>query len=537
MCSPLRPGKSGTAKLHLPIDSVFRLAGGGAEEPAIGVILSGTPRMAPKDSKPSKRKVASPRTRSELGEIRRNAAQRDRCRRRDYSLLSRASLRSSCEFAGTRTSRTDEVPPGYEDDEAFKRIFALVPKMSSASASMSTRRPPSAPTRSPDGARGLRNVQEYLKLLHEIGRGSALYEDIPRSRHLVLPGRGGLRGSQETSLPEILKHKAERRPGSALGGGLLTGEEVYSLAIALPRVLGGFLPLEHNPESSVRKPQSTAHREGARPVSSRQPHTGPERGAAAALSPSRARPVASKKACGELSSSSGNDSRARSAFSKDGSGELSQVLIYFGEGASEESPRQHSLLPDQPGFLLLDTPKSVSALSQFYLRRGQGRKSLRALGDPQPRSGLRPDGGPVGLPNAGRPRLDGILVASSRHGEAGRSACLFPATSSGSGSSREAGNSPVLWATGLYLEPPPGEPRQNILKMGTSRAAPTLRLALAQAKLNGPSVRKEGVPGSGRTVPPGPATSSSCPSLGPDRKRRLYVASSRKSLDARGIGR
>jgi len=121
-----------------------------------------------------------------------------------------------------------------------------------------------------------------------IGRGfGPWYEDYPRSRHLsFFRDEEVFEGSQENSLPEILKHKAKGAPVRLWAAGCSTARVIRSPS-PCSRVSWGFPPARTQSRSLVRTSVNGASEKAARvfPDSAIQDLSG---GAAAAyLQPSR----------------------------------------------------------------------------------------------------------------------------------------------------------------------------------------------------------------------------------------------------------
>ncbi len=491
----LRPRESGTAKPHLPIDLFFRSLAAERRSQAIGVILSGTASDGTEGFKAIKAEggitfVQDPSS-ARFDGMPHSAIDAGVA---DYSLpLPRLAEELVRVCRHPYLAVRDEAPPGYEDGEALQEIFALVRNVVGVGFDEYK-----AATFQRRLARrmalcGLRNVQEYLKLLHENPvEVRALYEDILVHVTSFFRDEEVFEGLKKQVFPEILKHKAKGAPVRLWAAGCSTGEEVYSLAIALLEFLGGSSRSNtiqiFGSDLSQRRIEKA--RAGVFPDSAirdlseerrRRYFTKLERG------------YRIKKDVRELCVFVRHDLARDPPFSKMDLVSCRNVLIYFGEALQKRVLASIHYSLNQPGFLLLGHTESVSGLSQFFsvvdkaakvFERSATHSTLRFAPGPEVQSGAREpaDRGSTGFL---WPRLD-----MTKHVERLLISRYIPP---GVIVDEKLEILQFYGRTGPYLEPAPGEPRQNILKMARQGLLPTLRLALAQAKLKWAVVRKEGV--------------------------------------------
>jgi len=237
MCSP-RPREAvrrSCTSHRLFFRSLARSGRAGDRSDPLGDASDGTEGF-----KAIKAEVASPSYKSELGEIRRNAAQRIDAGVADYSLPLPRLAEELVRFAGTRTSPFGMRPQGMRTTSA--------PRISRSSecrrsASMSTRQPPSSADSLADGL-SAQNVQEYLKLLHENRSKSEPCTRISRSRHSFFRDEEVFEGLKK-QVPEILSTR-RKAPRFALAAVAPPAKRSTRSPCLLEFL--GIPPLEHNPD-------------------------------------------------------------------------------------------------------------------------------------------------------------------------------------------------------------------------------------------------------------------------------------------------
>ena len=167
------------------------------------------------------------------------------------------------------------------------------------------------------------------------------------------------------------------------------------------------------------------------------------------------------------------------------------VLIYFGAALQKKVLATFHYALNEPGFLLLGRSESITGFARLFAPVDRANKRVRAHGRAEPAAhGRQPAalalahrGGSAARPSRA-PRdmtahAERVLLA--RYGPPGvivneRMELLQ-----------------FRGRTGPYLEPAPGQPQNNLLKMARVGLVPTLRAALAAAKKGPVTVRKEGV--------------------------------------------
>ena len=290
--------------------------------------------------------------------------------------------------------------------------------------------------------------------------------------------------------PAIVKDKADGAPIRVWVAGCATGEEVYSLGIALVEFLGDSSRPVQLFGSDVSTKAIEAARAGLYPDS-----------AVRGMTDERRRRFFTKMERGYRIAKSVRDrcvfvqhDLARDPpFSKLDLVSCRNVLIYFDLALQKRVvPTFHYALA-QPGFLVLGRAESISGFKQLFeavdktnkifartavastLRFAKRSEAQRS--DP-PRPAARPA---RGAPTRGdlTARLDRLLLG--RYAPPGivvdeRMEILE-----------------FRGETGPYLRPAPGEPQNNAMQMARGGLAMTLRASVAAAKKSGVSVRAAGV--------------------------------------------
>jgi signal transduction histidine kinase/chemotaxis methyl-accepting protein methylase/chemotaxis response regulator CheB len=291
--------------------------------------------------------------------------------------------------------------------------------------------------------------------------------------------------------PEILRHKAPEAPIRLWVAGCATGEEVFSLVICLQEFLGDSPTRPIQVFGSDISEHAIASARGGRYAE----------GAMKGVSEDRRRRFFTKidggfrinKSVRDLCVFARHDLAHAPPFSNVDLLSCRNVLIYFDHALQKRIlPSFHYSL-NQPGFLLLGRTENISGFAQLFVTvdsvskifaRSMAPSSLRFV----PRSemhyhqnaGNAADGAnflrrPIDM---GR-HLDNLLLA--RYAPPG---VLV---------NEKMEILQFRGQTGSFLQPAPGEPQSNIVKMARGGLLATLRVTLARAKKEMAPVRTEGV--------------------------------------------
>jgi two-component system CheB/CheR fusion protein len=338
------------------------------------------------------------------------------------------------------------------------------------------------------------DLESYLELLGvEPDEVQALYEDVLIHVTSFFRDPEVFEGLKTTVLPEIVARKAPGASIRAWVAGCSTGEEVYSLAMALlelPTVNGRPHSVQifgsDVSEAAIQKARAGTYSDGAM-------H---------GVSDERRKRFFSKveggyhidKAVREHCVFVRHDLVRDPPFSKLDLVSCRNVLIYFDQALQKKVlPTLHYCL-NQPGFLVLGRSENVSGLSQLFsvtdkvnriFARTGAASSLRFPArteiDLAP-AGPRPDRGRGTYPEPGATfakHLDRLLLA--RYCPPGvlidesMNVLLFRGH------------------TGAYLEPAPGQPQNNLISMARGGLIAVLRTTIAQAKQDRTIVSCRGV--------------------------------------------
>ena len=163
----LLPRQSEARKLHLPVDFFFRSLAAERGSHAIGVILSGTASDGTEGSEGDQGGGRHHlRAGSEVGEVRRHAAQRDRCRRRGLLPAdSRARARARAPEPSSVRRRSRKLRPTEDDEATLNKIFVIV--RNAVGVDFSEYKAPTFERRLARrmALRRVENLQDYLALL------------------------------------------------------------------------------------------------------------------------------------------------------------------------------------------------------------------------------------------------------------------------------------------------------------------------------------------------------------------------------------
>jgi two-component system CheB/CheR fusion protein len=292
--------------------------------------------------------------------------------------------------------------------------------------------------------------------------------------------------------PELLKHKSEQDPIRAWVAGCSTGEEVYSLAIALHE----FLDATHQTrpiqifgtdlsEKAVHKVRAGVYPESA----------------VTTLSPERLQRFFTKveggyrvgKAIRDICVFVRHDLSRDPPFAKLDLISCRNVLIYFNPALQQRSLEMFHYCLNNPGFLVLGQAEGVPGRQELFSAVDETNKVFARTAVPRRQ---RP---------AGAKRSNGGVAAwiAARSGESA------PSTADLSrqvdtlllGLYAPAGvivneRMEVLefrGRTAPYLEAPPGQPQFNLLKMVRGGLLSELRVALGTVRGTGTPVRRERV--------------------------------------------
>ncbi len=198
------------------------------------------------------------------------------------------------------------------------------------------------------------------------------------------------------------------------------------------------------------------------------------------------------------------------------------VLIYFGTALQKKVLATFHYALSEPGFLLLGRSENLAAFARLFSTVDRVNKIYARTGVPSrlhvgAMSTLQLPGWPGAayppaeggrLPREVMSRADRVLLA--RYGPPGVIV------------DEKMNVLQFRGRTGTYLEQAPGQPQHNLLKMARVGLLPALRSSLAEARKAGATVRKEGV----RFDDDGAMRNCSVvviPLLEPDAKERLFL--------------
>jgi two-component system CheB/CheR fusion protein len=292
--------------------------------------------------------------------------------------------------------------------------------------------------------------------------------------------------------PEILRHKAEDAPIRMWVAGCSSGEEVYSLALCLLDFLrdaGPPHPIQifgsDVSEQSVQKARAGRYADGAmKGISDEQRRryfTKMEAG------------YRINKAVRDLCVFVRHDLARDPPFSRVDFLSCRNVLIYFHQSLQRRVLQTFHYSLTQPGFMLLGRTENISGFGQLFTSLDKSSKLFTRSASP---SGLQFAARAERFPAQPQGTASPAAEAPRRAGDLGRhldSLLLARYAPPGVLINEKLEILQFRGQTGAYLQPAPGEPQANLIKMARPGLLPDLRATLARAKKEMAPVETKGV--------------------------------------------
>jgi two-component system CheB/CheR fusion protein len=489
----LVPRTADSPRLHLPIDFFFRSLAAARGSQAIGVVLSGTASDGTEGLRAIKAEngitfAQSPRS-AKFGEMPRSAVDSGAV---DYALeipeLAQELVRLS---RHPYVAAREAPPPSAGDATLMSQILMVV--RNGIGVDFSEYKAPTFERRLARrmALRRAEGLQDYLALLQgDPEEIRALYEDVLIHVTSFFRDREVFEALESKILPAILAQKTPGAPIRLWVAGCSTGEEVYSLGISLLEILGNSSRSIQIFGSDLSEAIITKARAGVYPD-----------GALREMSEERRRRYFVKtdrgyrinKTVRDLCVFVQHDLARDPPFAKLDLVSCRNVLIYFDLALQKRIiPTFHYSL-NQPGYLLLGRSESVSGFSQLFSVVDKANKIFARTAVPSalrfaPRLGTRSaapasvDHDPPAQPRSAidvAKHLDRMLLA--RYAPPG---VLI---------NEKMEVLQFRGQTGSFLQPAPGEPQNDIIKMARHGLLSTLRATIAEAQKSLAPVRRNGV--------------------------------------------
>jgi two-component system CheB/CheR fusion protein len=488
----LIPRHDEARKLHLPVDFFFRALAADRGSRAIGVILSGTASDGTEGLRAIKAEsgitLAQDPKSAKFGGMPHSAIDAGIV---DYVLtipeLAQQLVRLS---RHPYLTRREQAP--QNDGGTLNRIFVLVRNAVGVDFSEYKRATFERRLARRMALRQAEDIQEYLSLLQrDPAEIHHLYDDAFIHVTSFFRDPDVFETLKTRLFPEILKAKPEGAPIRVWVAGCSTGEEVYSIAISLLELMG--TSLSHPIQifgSDISEKAIQQARLGVFTDSAMRE-----------MGDERRRRYFSKADNGYRISKNvrdlcvfvKHDLSRDPPFSRLDLVSCRNVLIYFDEPLQKKILLTFHYALNHPGFLVLGRAENISGFNQLFSPTDKSNKifartAIRSTLQFLDRAETHPV--PLGRAEAalpGQPRrvvdlgkqLDRMLVA--RYSPAG---VLI---------NDKLEILQFRGGTGSYLQPAPGEPQTNLLKMARPGLLGELRATIAEAKKKKAPARANGV--------------------------------------------
>jgi two-component system CheB/CheR fusion protein len=493
--SLLLSAREDSRKPHLAIDFFFRTLATQRRGQAIGVVLSGSGSDGTEGLRAIKAEggitfAQEPQT-AKFGDMPQSAINAGVVDTgMPIAALARELVRLSRHPYLAATARPD---PSEKDAGNFEKIQALVRSKTGVDF---TEYKGATFERRMDRRMALRQeekLEDYLRLLEiDDDEARALCEDVFIHVTSFFREPAAFEALAEDVVPQILEGKAKGATLRAWVAGCSTGEEVYSLAISLL--------------------ESAAHQQHPRPIQifgSDVSQRAIERARAGVFSDAAVHDLSEEirhkyfvkldhgyrinKLVRELCIFVRHDLARDPPFARLDLVCCRNVLIYFGHALQKRVMATFHYCLNRPGFLMLGRSESIAGFGQFFTQIDRenkiyARSSSRSELQFAPGYGAYPAvpnlvlPAPVEMP---RPTFDLI-----KHVDRMLLGKYAPA---GVILNEKLEVIQFRGRTGPYLEPAPGQPQSNVLKMAREGLLLPLKTALAQAKKQKEPVRKRGI--------------------------------------------
>jgi two-component system CheB/CheR fusion protein len=494
----LSPRRRDEQRPHLPIDLFFRSLAAERGGHAIGVVLSGTASDGTDGLRAIKAEngitlAQDPKT-AKFGEMPGSAVD---ARVVDCVLpipeLAHELVRLGHHPYLAMGASAQQPPPSSEDASTVNRILALV--RTTVGVNFGEYKGPTLERRLARrmALRRAESRQDYLALLErDSDEARALYEDILIHVTSFFRDPEVFAALEAHILPTILELKSGGAAIRIWVAGCSTGEEVYSLGISLLEVMGNATNPVQIFGSDLSEATITKARAGIYPDSALRDVSDERR---KRYFEKTDRGYRINKTVRDLCVFVQHDLGSDPPFSKLDLVSCRNVLIYFGPNLQRRIVPSFHYALNQPGYLLLGRTESISGFGRWFSTADKANKIFARTAIPStlrfaPRSTARPPVESQALvdsataPIAGRPidlgrHLDRVLLA--RYAPPG---VLI---------NEKMEILHFRGQTGAFLQPAPGEPQNDVIKMARPGLVSALRTAIAEAKKDMAPVTRSGV--------------------------------------------
>jgi two-component system, chemotaxis family, CheB/CheR fusion protein len=481
---------------HLAIDFFFRSLASHREAQAIGVVLSGSGSDGTEGLRAIKAEggftfAQAPST-AKFGDMPQSAI---RAGVVDTGMPIPALARELVRLSRHPYVRHDRPSPAPSEkgEDSFERILALILSRTGVDFSEYKRATVERRTGRRMALRQVEGFEGYLRLLQtDDAEARALCEDVLIHVTSFFRDPAVFEAVAKEILPQILESKPKGAPLRVWVAGCSTGEEVYSLAISLL--------------------ESVAYQKDPRPIQifgSDVSEKAVEKARASLFSDASLRDLSEEmrrkyfvrldqgyrinKQVRELCVFVRHDLARDPPFAHLDLVCCRNVLIYFGPELQKRLMATFHYCLNQPGFLVLGRSESIGGYGQFFTlidreNKIYSRTSSRSVLQFAPSAQIHPS-----LPNLQVPapmEAPGPPFDVIKHVDRLLLSKYAPA---GVILNEKLEVLQFRGRTGPYLEPAPGQPQTNVLKMAREGLLLPLKTALAQARKQKAPVRKHGI--------------------------------------------
>ncbi|MGZ3423381.1 MAG: CheR family methyltransferase, partial [Polyangiales bacterium] len=491
----LLPRPTDERRPHLPIDFFFRSLAADRKNQAIGVVLSGTASDGSEGLRAIKAEDGVTFAQDpDSAKFRGMPDSAIKTGAVDFALPIPELAQELVRIGRHPFVRSREALTNAGDDRELKQVLVLV--RSAVGVDFSENKLASIRRRVARrmALHRMTTLEEYVRLLREDpAEAPALFEDILIHVTSFFRDAEAFEKLKDHVFPEILKHKRDGGTIRIWSAGCSTGEEPYSLMMSLLEFLdqekASHVPIRlfgtDISEKAIEKARAGVYPDGA------TREIGAER-LARFFTKLEGGGYRINESVRERCAFVKHDVASDPPFSKLDLVCCRNVLIYFGPELQKRVLATFQFALDEPGFLMLGHAENiVDATNLFSVVDKEDKIFARSAVKSALRLAPQRESFPIVQANTARARLrTSIPTDVVRRTE---TLLLDQYAPPGVVVNDRMEILHFRGHTGPYLEPAPGQPQHNLLKMARKGLMADLRIGIAQAKKDNVTVRRSGV--------------------------------------------